>query len=163
MRQVKGRRTAPLCQQHARPTLCTRRASDIVEMVVPRTPLPKPDDGGRDGLPPKACGTNPQYLRDRGAKCIWSLYLPWMTGVTPELSTTTPPKGPASTLHYQCRDHAMARRLCRGDLPAPAHSSRLACPGTGHGEAAPTAFLLTDSIACREGRPYPQSQQVDTY
>jgi len=32
-----------------------------------------------------------------GAKRIWSLYLPWMTGVTtPKLSTTAPPKGPAS-------------------------------------------------------------------
>ena len=31
-----------------------------------------------------------------GAKRIRSLYLPWMTGVTPKLSTTTPPKGPAS-------------------------------------------------------------------
>ena len=31
-----------------------------------------------------------------GAKRIRSLYVPWMTGVTPKLSTTTPPKGPAS-------------------------------------------------------------------
>ena len=31
-----------------------------------------------------------------GAKRIRSLYLPWMTGVTPKLSTTTPPKGLAS-------------------------------------------------------------------
>jgi len=31
-----------------------------------------------------------------GAKRIRSLYLPWMTGVTPKLSTTTPPKVPAS-------------------------------------------------------------------
>jgi len=30
------------------------------------------------------------------AKRIRSLYLPWMTGVTPKLSTTTPPKGLAS-------------------------------------------------------------------
>ena len=28
-----------------------------------------------------------------GAKRIRSLYLPWMRGVTPKLSTTTPPKG----------------------------------------------------------------------
>jgi hypothetical protein len=31
-----------------------------------------------------------------GAKRIRSLYLPWMTGGTPKLSTTTPPKGLAS-------------------------------------------------------------------
>ena len=35
LRPVKGRRTAPLCQQHAQPTLCPRRPSEIVEMVVP--------------------------------------------------------------------------------------------------------------------------------
>jgi hypothetical protein len=31
-----------------------------------------------------------------GAKRIRSLYLPWMTAVPPKLSTTAPPKGPAS-------------------------------------------------------------------
>jgi hypothetical protein len=31
-----------------------------------------------------------------GAKRIRSLYLPWMTGVTPKLSTTAPPEGLAS-------------------------------------------------------------------
>ena len=31
-----------------------------------------------------------------GAKRIRSLYLPWMRGVTPKLSTTAPPKGLAS-------------------------------------------------------------------
>jgi len=36
-----------------------------------------------------------------GAKRIRSLYLPWMTGVPPKLSTRTPPKGLASlsTIH----------------------------------------------------------------
>ena len=43
-----------------------------------------------------------------GAKRIRSFYLPWMTGVTTKLSTTTPPKGLTSPLHYQCRDHASA-------------------------------------------------------
>jgi len=65
-----------------------------------------------------------------GAKRIRSLYLPWMRGVTPKLSTTTPPKGLAllSTIN------AATMRLCRADLPASAHSSRLACPGSGGGE-----------------------------
>ena len=31
-----------------------------------------------------------------GAKRIRSLYLPWMTGVIPKLSTATPPKGMVS-------------------------------------------------------------------
>jgi hypothetical protein len=71
-----------------------------MEMPMSRTPLPRPGAGGRDGLPP-------QYLRDRGAKRIWSLYLPWMRAVTAKLSTPTPPKGLAP-LHYQCCDHASA-------------------------------------------------------
>jgi hypothetical protein len=52
-----------------------------------------------------------------GAKRIRSLYLPWMTGVTPKLSTTTPPKGPASLSTI----NAATMRLCRADLPASAH------------------------------------------
>jgi hypothetical protein len=43
--------------------------------------------------------TNPASAGGRGvyeAKRIRSLYLPWMTGGTPKLSTTTPPKGLAS-------------------------------------------------------------------
>jgi hypothetical protein len=56
-----------------------------------------------------------------GAKRIRSLYLPWMTGVTPKLSTITPPKGLASLSTI----NAATMRLCRADLPAPAHSSRL--------------------------------------
>jgi hypothetical protein len=51
------------------------------------------------------------------AKRIWSLYLPWMTGVTLEPSTTNPPEGLAllSTIN------AATMRLCRADLPATAH------------------------------------------
>jgi hypothetical protein len=56
-----------------------------------------------------------------GAKRIRSLYLPWMTGLTPKLSTTTPPKGLASLSTI----NAATMRLCRADLPATAHSSRL--------------------------------------
>ena len=33
-------------------------------------------------------------------------------------------------------------------------------PEPVEGEAAPTAFLLTEPTARREGRPYPRSQQV---
>jgi hypothetical protein len=61
-----------------------------------------------------------------GAKRIRSLYLPRMTGVTLKLSTTTPPRGLASLSTI----NAATMRLCRADLPASAHSSRL--------EAAPT-------------------------
>ena len=83
-----------------------------------------------------------------GAKRIRSLYLPRMTGVTPKLSTTTQPKGLASLSTI----NAATMRLCREDLPASAHSSRL--------EAAPTAFLLTEPTARIEGRPSLRSQQV---
>ena len=88
-----------------------------------------------------------------GAKRIRSLYLPWMTGVTPKLSTTTPPKGPAwrhSTINAAItpwRD-AFAEQT---SLPQLTYS-RL--------EAAPTEFLLTEPTARREGRPFPRSQQV---
>jgi hypothetical protein len=83
-----------------------------------------------------------------GAKRIRSLYLPRMTGVTPKLSTGSPPKGLASLSTI----NAATMRLCRADLPASARSSRL--------EAAPTALLLTEPTARRDGRPYPRSQQV---
>ena len=83
-----------------------------------------------------------------GAKRIRSLYLPWMIGMPPKLSTTTPPKGLASLSTI----HAATMRLCRADLPASAHLSRL--------EAAPTALLLTEPTARREGRPDPRLQQV---
>ena len=83
-----------------------------------------------------------------GAKRIRSLYLPWITGVTPKLSTTSPPKGLASLSTI----NAATMRLCRADLPAAAHPSRL--------KAAPRAFLLTEPRARREGRPDPRSQQV---
>jgi hypothetical protein len=94
-----------------------------------------------------------------GAKRIRSLYLPWMTGVTPKLSTTPRPKAwPRSPLFNAAitpwRD-ALADLSASGgaDLPATTHSSRL--------EAAPTgAFVLTEPTARREGRPYPRSQQA---
>jgi len=54
-----------------------------------------------------------------GAKRIWSLYLPWMTGVTPKLSTTAPLKALASLSTI----NAATMRLCRADLPAPYHRS----------------------------------------
>jgi len=41
-----------------------------------------------------------------GAKRIRSLYLPWMTGVPPKLSTITPPERPGLRLDYQWRDYA---------------------------------------------------------
>ena len=72
-----------------------------------------------------------------GAKRIRSLYLPWMTGVTPKLSTTTPPKGLASLSAI----NAATMRLCRADLPASAHSSRLACPGPVTGKLLPQRSL----------------------
>jgi hypothetical protein len=62
--------------------------------------------------------------RGRGgyeAKRIRSHYLPWMTRVTSKLSTTTPPKGLASLSTI----NAATMRLCRAELPASAHSSRL--------------------------------------
>ena len=83
-----------------------------------------------------------------GAKRIRSLYLPWMTGVTPKLSTTTPPKGLASLSTI----NGATMRLCRADLSATAHSSRL--------EAAPTGLLFAEPTARRAGRPYPRSQRV---
>ncbi len=68
-----------------------------------------------------------------GAKRIRSLYLPSMTGVTPKLSTTIPPKGLASLFTI----NAATMRLCRADLPAAAHPSRLACPGLAAGRSLP--------------------------
>ena len=83
-----------------------------------------------------------------GAKRIRSFYFPWMTGVTPRLSTTTPPEALASlSTINQCA----TMRLCRADLPASAQSPRL--------EPAPTAFLLREPTARREGRPDPGSSR----
>ena len=99
----------------AQPALCTRR----------RRPNPAPEAG-------MVCG----------AKRIRSLYLPWMTGVTPKLPTTTTPKGLASLSTI----NAATMRLCRADLPASAHSSRLpvrrssrsrACRGTSRSRSVP--------------------------
>jgi hypothetical protein len=102
-------------------------------MPMSRAPLPNP--GPEAGM---VCG----------AKRIWSLYLPWMTEVTLKLSTKTPPKGLASVSTI----NAATMRLCRADLPASAHLSRL--------EAAPTAFLLTERSTRRKGGSGPRSQQV---
>jgi hypothetical protein len=66
-----------------------------------------------------------------GAKSIRSLYLPWMTGVPPKLSTRTPPKDLVSLSTI----NAATMRLCRADLSA-------SCQ------------------AIAEGRPDPRSQQV---
>jgi hypothetical protein len=52
------------------------------------------------------------------AKRIRSLYLPWLTGVTFKLSTTSPPNGLASLSTI----NAATMRLCGADLPAVAHS-----------------------------------------
>ena len=68
-----------------------------------------------------------------GAKRIRSLYLPWITGVTPKFSTTTPPEGLASLSTI----NGATMRLCRVDLPAIAQSSRLACPGLVTGKPLP--------------------------
>jgi hypothetical protein len=116
------------------------------------------------GLPASGCaqdGAAPKAGMGCGAKRIRSLCLPWMTGVIPKLSPTNPPKGLASLSTI----NGATMRLCRADLPASAHSSRLPfgaaqCPEPAEGEAAPTAFLLTEPTARREGRPYPPSYQV---
>jgi hypothetical protein len=66
-----------------------------------------------------------------GAKRIRSLYLPRVTGLTPKLSTTTPPNGLAqpSTINAAItpwRDaFADLSAPGRADLPASAQSSRL--------------------------------------
>ena len=52
-----------------------------------------------------------------GAKRIRSLNLLWMTGVTPKLFTTAPPKGLASLSSL----NATTMGLCRADLPASHH------------------------------------------
>ena len=59
-----------------------------------------------------------------GAKRIWSLYLPWMTGVTPKLSTTAPPKGLASlfTINAATMRRCRLARLRRGRPPCLAPS-----------------------------------------
>jgi len=67
-------------------------------------------------LPAVQDGAAPEAGVFCGAKRIRSLYLPWMTGVTFKLSTTTPPKGLASFSTI----NAATMRLCRADLPASA-------------------------------------------
>jgi hypothetical protein len=99
-------------------------------------------------LPAAQNGAKPEAGMVCGAKRIRSLYLPWMTEVTPKLSTTTPPKGLVSL----SASNGVTMRLCRADLPATAHLSRL--------QVAPTAFLVTEPTARREGRPNPRSQPV---
>jgi hypothetical protein len=57
-----------------------------------------------------------------GAKRIRSLYLPWMPGVTPKLSTTTPPKGLASL--STINDATTPWRGAFADLPASGGADR---------------------------------------
>jgi hypothetical protein len=58
-----------------------------------------------------------------GTKRIRSLNLPWMTGVTSKLATTTPPKGPASL--FTITAAITPRRDAFADLPAPGGLARL--------------------------------------
>ena len=67
--------------------------------------LPAAQDGAARGQGWSA----PERLWDRGAKRIRSLYLPWMAGVTPKLSTKASPKGLASLSTI----NAAIMRLCR--------------------------------------------------
>ncbi|MBP1726043.1 MAG: hypothetical protein H6Q51_1341 [Deltaproteobacteria bacterium] len=55
-----------------------------------------------------------------GAKRIRSLYLPWMRGMSPKLSTTTPPKGVASlsTINAAITPEPSARREGRPYPPS---------------------------------------------
>jgi hypothetical protein len=57
-----------------------------------------------------------------GTKRIRSLNLPWMTGVTSKLATTTPPKGPASL--FTITAAITPRRDAFADLPAPGGPAR---------------------------------------
>ena len=128
----------------------------------------------------------PEGLRDRGAKRMRSLHLPLLVGRVPEFCSRLRYNAkPHSTLvrvqgirrkaqgKKLIPDPRPLRRSCRDYAPlqtcpppaeqtslARAIRSRLACPGARHGEAAPTAFLLSESTARREGRPDPRSQQV---
>jgi hypothetical protein len=65
-------------------------------------------------------GVEPEAGMICSAKRIRSLYLPRMTGVTPGLSTTTPPQGHGLRLHYRWRDYAplQSRPPCRSSLIA---------------------------------------------
>ena len=91
-------------------------------------------------LPAVQDGTEPEAGMVCGAKRIRSIYLLSPTGVTPKLSTTTLPKGLASLSTINAaitpRRDAFAdlsRTPSGADLPASAHSSRLACPGASRG------------------------------
>jgi hypothetical protein len=82
----------------------------------------------------------------------------WTAGVTPALSTTSPPEALASLSTSKAaipprRDvfADLSRNPSGADLPATAYSSRL--------QAAPTGLLPTHSTAGRQGRPYPKSQR----
>ena len=88
-----------------------------------------------------------------GAKRVRSLYLPWITGVTSELSTKALPKGLASLSTI----NAATMRLCRADLPASVHSScsrRRPGPCNGQcrlgGENPPTPAVFPGTV--RRGR-----------
>ena len=89
-----------------------------------------------------------------GAKRIRSLYLPWMTGVTPKLSTTAPLKALASLSTINAATMRFAEQTSLPRTIAAGLSRAF------HGKAAPTAFSLTEPTARRGRRPYPQPQQV---
>ena len=70
------------------------------------------------------------------AKRIWSLYLLWMTGVPPKLSTTAPPKGLASlsTINGAItpRRDAFADLSASGGADLPCHCSLVAAGSRSH-------------------------------
>ena len=108
-------------------------------------------------LPTAQNGAAPGAGMVCGAKRIRSLYLPWMTGVTPKLSTTTPPKGLASVSTI----NAATMRLCRADHPASRHpvAAGGSCIMRASGESpSPTrvvARLATRRPVHRGARGYP--------
>ena len=121
----------------------------------------RPEDG-------RVCTPSPHYARDavtqtRRLRQGWSAPavspgqghkahsepLPSLDDRTdPQAFHHSPPEGLASLSTI----NAATMRLCRADLPASPHPSRL--------KAAPTAFILTERAARRKGRPYPRSQRV---
>jgi hypothetical protein len=86
-------------------------------------------------------GVEPEAGMICSAKRIRSLYLPRMTGVTPGLSTTTPPQGPGLRLHYRWRDYAplQSRPPCRSSLIAPGSRSHSVSPHRAYHSKTSTA------------------------
>ena len=79
-----------------------------------------------------------------GAKRIWSLYLPWMTGVTPKLSTTPGPKT------WPCSPLSMPR-LC-------AFAEQSSLPLLTH-RGCPSAQLRVPSLSREKPLPQHSSSQ----